>query len=109
MGPAKPSLDSFQARLANTDVKSAGEFSCSNELFNKIQRATRYAYLSNAQSIPTDCPQREKNGWTGDAHLACEAGLMNYDSASFYTKWLNDLAKKQSEDSSAAFAGAIHP
>jgi alpha-L-rhamnosidase len=96
--PGKPKLADFEARMANTDVASSGDFSCSNDLLNKIQKATRYSYLSNAQSIPTDCPQREKNGWTGDAHLAAEAGLMNFDSASFYTKWLNDLADDQQQD-----------
>jgi alpha-L-rhamnosidase len=96
--PGKPTLDNFDGRFAHTDLESAGEFSCSNELLNKIQRATRYAYLSNAQSIPTDCPQREKNGWTGDAHLAAEAGLMNFKSATFYTKWLDDFADDQQKD-----------
>ena len=96
--PGKPTAESFEGRFAHTDLESGGEFSCSNELLNKIQRATRYAYLSNAQSIPTDCPQREKNGWTGDAHLAAEAGLMNFKSASFYTKWLDDFADDQQKD-----------
>jgi alpha-L-rhamnosidase len=93
--PGTPTADNFRARFAHTGLESAGGFECSNELLNKIQHATRYSYLSNAQSIPTDCPQREKNGWTGDAHLAAEAGLMNFRSETFYTKWLDDLADDQ--------------
>ncbi|HEY3782099.1 MAG TPA: family 78 glycoside hydrolase catalytic domain [Fimbriimonadaceae bacterium] len=96
--PGTPTLDNFRGRFAHTDLKSAGSFECSNELLNKIQHATRYSYLSNAQSILTDCPQREKNGWTGDAHLAAEAGLMNFDSGTLYEKWLNDLADEQFDD-----------
>jgi alpha-L-rhamnosidase len=96
--PGRPAKENFLGCFAHTGMESAGAFECSNELFNKIQRATRYSYLSNAQSIPTDCPQREKNGWTGDAHLAAEAGLMNFRSESFYTKWLNDFADDQTED-----------
>ena len=96
--PGTPSLDNFRGRFAHTDLKPAGSFECSNELLNKIQNATRYSYLSNAQNIFTDCPQREKNGWTGDAQLAAEAGLMNFDSISLYEKWLNDLADEQFED-----------
>jgi alpha-L-rhamnosidase len=96
--PGTPTLDNFRGRFAHTDLKDAGSFECSNELLNKIQRATRYSYLSNAQSIFTDCPQREKNGWTGDAHLAAEAGLMNFDSVTLYEKWLNDLADEQYPD-----------
>jgi alpha-L-rhamnosidase len=115
--PGKPTVENFEGRFAHTDLESAGEFSCSNDLLNKIQRATRFAYLSNAQSIPTDCPQREKNGWTGDAHLAAEAGLMNFKSASFYTKWLDDFADDQQKDGRFSLiipsggwgAGACHP
>ena len=93
--PGKPTLDSLRGRIAHTDLKSIGEFACSNELLNKIQAATRRSYLSNFFSIPTDCPHREKNGWTGDAHLAAEQGLLNFDSASAYTKWIQDLADEQ--------------
>ena len=115
--PGKPTAENFEGRFAHTDLESGGEFSCSNEMLNKIQHATRYAYLSNAQSIPTDCPQREKNGWTGDAHLAAEAGLMNFKSASFYTKWLDDFADDQQKDGRFSLIipsggwgqGACHP
>ncbi|MFI5386019.1 MAG: family 78 glycoside hydrolase catalytic domain [Fimbriimonadales bacterium] len=115
--PGKPTKDNFKARFAHTDFESAGGFECSNDLLNKIQQATRYAYLSNAQSIPTDCPQREKNGWTGDAHLAAEAGLMNFRSESFYKKWLEDFANDQAADGKVSVivpsggwgAGAFNP
>lgn len=96
--PGVPTVDNFEGRFAHTDLESAGSFECSDEMLNKIQAATRAAYFSNAQNIPTDCPQREKNGWTGDAHLAAEAGLMNFRSASFYTKWLGDYADDQKAD-----------
>jgi alpha-L-rhamnosidase len=96
--PTRPTKDNLQGRFAHTDVESAGEFTCSDTMLNKIQHATRWSYLSNAQSIPTDCPQREKNGWTGDAQLAAETGLMNFRSAPFYTKWLDDLADNQHPD-----------
>ncbi|MFZ4507085.1 MAG: glycoside hydrolase family 78 protein [Fimbriimonas sp.] len=115
--PSAPTLETFRGRFAHTDLKSAGSFECSDETLNKIQRATRYAYLSNAQNIFTDCPQREKNGWTGDAHLAAEAGVMNFDSVSLYEKWLNDLADAQFEDGRNSIivptggwgTGASHP
>lgn len=96
--PGQPTLDNFRGRFAHTDLEPAGEFSCSNEGLNQVQRATVQSYLCNAQNIPTDCPTREKNGWTGDAHLAAEAGLMNFHSAAFYTKWLDDLKDNQLAD-----------
>lgn len=96
--PGTPTLDNFRGRFAHTDVTSAGEFLCSDEIATKIQHAARWSYLSNAQSYPTDCPQREKNGWTGDAGLAVECGLMNFQSSAFYNKWLDDFADAQRPD-----------
>ncbi len=64
-------------------------------MLNKIWRNGRWSYLSNLQGIPTDCPHREKNGWTGDAHLAAEQGLFNFFPEAVYTKWMNDLNDEQ--------------
>ncbi|MEN6337772.1 MAG: glycoside hydrolase family 78 protein [Phycisphaerales bacterium] len=93
--PGKPSLDALEARVVHTAFDKAGSFECSNELFNKIQRNTLWSYVSNFVGYPTDCPHREKNGWTGDAHLAAEAGLYNFGAAAAYTKWMNDLYDEQ--------------
>jgi alpha-L-rhamnosidase len=96
--PGVPTADNFRGRFAHTDVQRAGEFACSDETMNRIQKATIWSYWSNAQSYPTDCPQREKNGWTGDAGLAAECGLTNFHSVNYYGKWLDDLADAQRPD-----------
>jgi alpha-L-rhamnosidase len=64
-------------------------------MLNRIQRAALWAFLSNLESIPTDCPHREKNGWTGDAHLACEQAQFNFFPAPVHQKWINDLGDEQ--------------
>jgi alpha-L-rhamnosidase len=93
--PGRPTLDSLRGLFIHSDVAPIGEFACSNPDLNRLWQHTRMSYLSNLQSIPTDCPHREKNGWTGDAHLAAEFGLLQYDSAGIYTKWANDLNDEQ--------------
>jgi alpha-L-rhamnosidase len=95
--PGKPSLDSLRGIVAHSDIPVTGAFECSNPLLNRIQQATLWSYQSNLQSIPTDCPQREKNGWTGDAHLAAEQGLFNFLPAGVYNKWVMDLDDEQRE------------
>lgn len=89
---------SVRAHFFHTSLQPAGKFSCSNEMLNKIWSATNRSYLSNLHSIPTDCPQREKNGWTADAHIAADLGLLNYDGITFYEKWINDIIDNQRED-----------
>ena len=70
-------------------------FTRSNPLLNKIWKATNTSYLSNLFGYPTDCPQREKNGWTGDAHIAIETGLYNFDGITIYEKWMADHRDEQ--------------
>lgn len=95
--PVKLGKESLTALFMHTDVASVGEFSCSNELFNRIWEMTRQTYLNNLTSIPTDCPQREKNGWTADGYLAMDLALLNYDGMAFYEKWLDDFVDNQNE------------
>ncbi len=96
--PGALTPDMIAMRAHATDSPRTGRFSCSDALVNRIYEATVWAYRANAQSIPTDCPHREKNGWTGDAHLACEFGLATFGSAAFYEKWLDDLHDEQRDD-----------
>jgi alpha-L-rhamnosidase len=93
--PGKPTLDNLRALFIHSAVPKAGEFTCSNPMLEKINTAAHWAFLSNLQGIPTDCPHREKNGWTGDAHLACEQAQFNFFPATVYQKWINDIGDEQ--------------
>jgi len=90
-----PARDVITGVIVHTAMEPAGSFACSNRLFNDIQQAALNSYQSNFMGYPTDCPQREKNGWTGDAHLAAEMGLYNFKGQNAYTKWLGDIADEQ--------------
>ena len=83
------------AYAQHSDVESVGRISASDSLVGGICRATRNSYLSNLMGYPTDCPQREKNGWTGDGHLAIETGLYNFDGFTVYEKWMADHRDEQ--------------
>ena len=88
-------VQSLTGIFMHSDVPSIGQVSSSNETLNKIWKATNVSYLSNLQGYPTDCPQREKNGWTGDAHIASETGLYSFDGITIYEKWLADHRDEQ--------------
>jgi alpha-L-rhamnosidase len=93
--PGAPSLDHVQGRVVHTSFEQIGSFACSNEDLNRLQKCTLESYRGNFVGIPTDCPHREKNGWTGDAQLAAETGLMNFDAAPAYREWLETMADTQ--------------
>lgn len=98
--PIHLSPENVKGYFVHTNLEQTGQFSCSDETLNKLWRATNQSYLSNMHSIPTDCPQREKNGWTADAHVAAEAGLLNFDGITIYEKWMRDLIDNQRENGS---------
>jgi alpha-L-rhamnosidase len=87
--------ESLTGYFMHSDVLPVGQLSTSNPIINKIWSATNNSYLSNLFGYPTDCPQREKNGWTGDAHIAAETGLYNFDGITVYEKWMADHRDEQ--------------
>jgi alpha-L-rhamnosidase len=93
--PVVLTKESITGYFMHSDVPAVGSVESSNQLINKLWAATNSSYLSNLYGYPTDCPQREKNGWTGDAHIAIETGLYNFDGITVYEKWLADHMDEQ--------------
>ena len=93
--PIKLNKESLVGYFMHSDVEPVGNIHSSSELINKLWSATNSSYLSNLFGYPTDCPQREKNGWTGDAHIASEVGLYNFDGITIYEKWMADHRDEQ--------------
>jgi alpha-L-rhamnosidase len=91
----EPQPEDFIAQSVYTDMETYSSFSCSDEMINKIQKITIWSIKGNAHGYAEASPHREKLGWTGDAHLAAEATLYNFDSKLFYSKWIDDLALEQ--------------
>jgi len=99
--PGQPTLDNLEGCFVHSDVPKTGDFRCSHELLNRIHRNILWGQLSNLMSIPTDCPQRdERQGWLGDAHLAAEEAILNFDMAAFYSHFLEEIRLAQKEDGS---------
>ena len=88
-------IKKIEARMVGTAFDSVGRITMSEPDLNRLQAMTRWAYRSNYVGIPTDCPHREKNGWTGDTQLACETGLCCFDAATSLEQWLDTLADCQ--------------
>ncbi len=49
-------------------------------------------------SIPTDCPQRERAGWTGDIQVFLNTAVYNRDVNVFLSRWLEDVSLEQLPD-----------
>ena len=91
-------IDNLEGQVVHTDVQSAGTFKSSNKLFNRILSDFKKTQLDNMHGgVPTDCPHRERRGYTGDGQIAAQAAIYSLDMKSFYTKWLNDISDAQNK------------
>ncbi|WP_457947751.1 family 78 glycoside hydrolase catalytic domain [Pseudarthrobacter sp. alpha12b] len=81
--------------LVRTDLERIGTFHCSDERLNKLHDIVEWSFLGNSCEVPTDCPQREKAGWTGDWQLFVPTAAYLYDVTGFSRKWLRDVRADQ--------------
>ena len=97
-GMIKIRPEDFTAIAVYSDMEEAGDFHSSNELLNQLVEATKWSTKSNSLDIPTDCPTRERHGWTGDAQIFFETAGYLFDYAAFSKKYLNDMYDWQRKD-----------
>jgi len=91
----KAKIKSIRSREITSFPEPAGALKTSDGNFTRLQAACLRSYKANFVGIPTDCPHREKNGWTGDAQLACETGLWNFDSRRGYEHFIRMMIDAQ--------------
>ena len=94
----KAEVKGLTSFFVHTAFEEAGRIETSDASFARLQDATLRSYLSNFVGIPTDCPHREKNGWTGDTQLAMETGLWNFDGRASYRHYLRIMLDAQRPD-----------
>jgi alpha-L-rhamnosidase len=88
--------------VVHTDLRRTGWFACSDDRVNALHEAAAWSFRGNACDIPTDCPHRERAGWTGDWQLYVPTAAFLYDVAGFAAKWLRDAAADQWDDGTIA-------
>ena len=96
--PGELNPDDFEAIAVYSAMEKTGDFTCSHPLVNRLVENARWSMKSNFLEVPTDCPTRERAGWTGDAQLFFETGSYFMDVAPLYRKYLMDIADCQGKD-----------
>ncbi len=90
--------------VIGSDVKKRADFSCSDEALNRLYDMTCRSDRSNLTYIPTDCPHREKNGWTADISLSSEHIMLSFTAEKTLSEWLCNLRAAQRD---GAFPGIV--
>ena len=100
-----------EVRVIHTDMKVTSSFECSDETLNWYYKAFINTQLGNTHGcIPSDCPHRERLGYTGDGMLTCDAVMTEFDAEGMYRKWIEDIKDCQDQvtghvQHTAPFAG----
>lgn len=69
-------------------------------ILNQMQELFRNTFTSNIHGIPTDCPAREKCGWTGDANIIADTSMVMWDAQLFWDKYIDDIVTAHREHGS---------
>ena len=83
--------EDYTAVAVYSDMERTGWFESSNQLLNKFVENTVWSAKNNHADLPTDCPTRERHGWTGDAQIFCSTASYLFDYLPFAEKYLNDV------------------
>lgn len=87
--------EDFEAIAVYSDFRETSSFECSNPLINQFYKNTLWSLKSNSTDFPSDCPTRERMGWTGDSQLFFNTASYLVDYASFARKHLRDIYDRQ--------------
>lgn len=87
--------EDIAAAVVHTDLPRIGHLRTSDDRLNWIHDAAVWSFRGNALDVPTDCPTRERSGWTGDWQLFAETAAFLYDVREFNRKFLSDVRTLQ--------------
>ena len=93
----------FTGVVIGSDNEKAGAFSCSDQRLNQLQSNITWSQRSNLVGIPTDCPTREKAGWTGDVYIYGKTSCFNQNLLTFYEEWLRSVRAEQMDNGGVAY------
>ena len=96
--PVQPEL--FAAVAVYSDMEDTLSFQSDHALLNQFVEATRWSTKNNSADVPTDCPTRERVGWTGDAQIFYNTAAYLFDYAAFGRKYIRDMADSQHKNGS---------
>lgn len=97
--PNPPTLETLRGLVVHSAVDTIGRFECSDRLLNRIHDMFCRTILDNYHGcVPSDCPHRERLGYTGDGQVVAATAMLNLDVPQLYTKWTGDIFDAQNRE-----------
>lgn len=91
-------LSDVECVVLSSDLPGSGDFSCSDPRLVRLHENVRWSVRSNFVDTPTDCPTRERSGWTGDIQAFGPAATIFVDAQAYLRRYLRNLAAEQLPD-----------
>ncbi|MCA9062504.1 MAG: family 78 glycoside hydrolase catalytic domain [Planctomycetaceae bacterium] len=98
--PGTPTAESFAGLVTHTDHQPVGEFSCSNELINKVYSNARWGTRLQNRSVPMEPDRDERMPWSGHPAKTSESEGWVFHVARFYEHFLHNYREHQAPDGS---------
>lgn len=96
--PGTPKKEDFKIYVYSSQMDDLGKIVTSDKRINRLFENIWWSQVANTISIPTDCPQRERAGWTGDIMAFAPTLCRNRRADAFLTRWLASVRAEQMED-----------
>ncbi len=97
-GNADWKVDGFTAIAIHSDLEETASFASSNPLLDRFVEMTRWSARNNQCDVPTDCPTRERHGWSGDAQIFAVTASYFFNYLPFARKYVRDLVDEQKKN-----------
>jgi alpha-L-rhamnosidase len=107
--PGVPTPNDFEFLVVHTDMEKAGEFTCSNELINRIYANVERSTRMQNRGVPLDPDRDERQAWLGHPAKTSESEAWQFNVAPFYTSFLAETRLDQRADGNLSDAGSVWP
>ena len=89
-------VENLSCEVIHTDLPVTSVFRCGNNILNKLYEIYIRTQQNNVHGcVPSDCPHRERLGYTGDGQITCASVMMMFDARKMYKKWMQDIVDCQ--------------
>ncbi len=91
-------LDEVEGIVLSSRLQDSGSFVCSDLRLNRLHQNVMWSLRSNFVDTPTDCPTRERSGWTGDIQVFADTATKLVDVQAYLRRYLGNLSLEQLSD-----------
>ena len=94
--------EAFTAVAIYSDMRTTAFFHCGIPEVNRLFENALWSMKGNFVYVPTDCPTREKSGYSGDCQAFVYTATYLMDCYAVYVKWIREQAATQNEEGCVA-------